>query len=248
MTNREITNKYYAKWIGTELDLLEEPGIYWIYNAERNDKPIGYPKVYDVYVFITPQTIIISYGDKAIDKISTIKNKVTLGTTVAELNRIMNEAFSLKPEHKIKYIYSCIKTDDKQFAKRLLISDYKLYLDFFKTTNPNCKDTSWVEDYFVEIVEKGYCHGVIINNLLVSVTDAPDMPFMSNKTQEIGINTLTSFRGKGYGKSACLSCIGEMIRTDICPQWSTVIDNIASQNLAVSIGFEKYFDNLLMSL
>jgi RimJ/RimL family protein N-acetyltransferase len=71
---------------------------------------------------------------------------------------------------------------------------------------------------------------------------------MSNQTQEIGINTLSLFRGKGYGRYACLSCINAMMRADICPQWSTDIGNIASQKLAVSIGFEKYFDNLSMSL
>ncbi|MDR0288399.1 MAG: hypothetical protein LBI03_11935 [Clostridiales bacterium] len=151
MTYQAITSEYYAKWIGTESGLIEDTGVFWIYNAERNDKPMGYSKALDVYAFITPRVIIISYGDKATDKIPIMKDKITLGMTTEAISHIMSETFLLEPRHNIKYVYSHIKTNGKCLAKRLSGNDYKSYLDFFKRIHLDCKDISWVKDYFMEI-------------------------------------------------------------------------------------------------
>ncbi|MDR0403307.1 MAG: GNAT family N-acetyltransferase, partial [Treponema sp.] len=113
--------------------------------------------------------------------------------------------------------------------------------------NPNCEDYSWVGEYFFELAKKKYCHGVIIDDMLVSATDAPDMPFMSGRVQEIGINTLEEYRRKGYAKTACVSVIKELLSKNICPLWSAGTGNIASDRLAYSIGFGKYADALAIS-
>jgi predicted GNAT family acetyltransferase len=79
-------------------------------------------------------------------------------------------------------------------------------------------------------------HGIILGSKLVSATDAPDM---QESVQEIGINTLKDYRGKGYARAACISLINELLSRNICPLWSTGENNIAPDRLAKSIGFEK---------
>lgn len=245
----EITREYYATWLGTKPELLNQNGVFWVYNPSLNNKPIGYSKTIDLYLFITSSTMIVSYGDKISGDISKLKEKLENKMSVEIICEKLKDIYNTEPSHNVKYIFKNeeISRLPKE-GKRLTANDYDLYLQFFKNVNPNCKDTTWVEDYFYEISEKGYSHGVIINDKLVSATDAPDMPFMSKQVQEIGINTIPIFQGKGYAKSACLSCIHEMIDVGICPQWSTDISNIASQKLALSVGFENYFDNVSLSL
>lgn len=246
---KEVTKEYYAKWLGTDANNLEKDGMRWIYNSQRNTTPPGYPSSIDVYMFIKCNSIIVSYGDRALPQIPKIKEQLKVGMTAETIGSVCKEIFMSQPKHNIKYVYTGdTKENDKSAARRLTYGDYSLYLDFFKKAYPHCKNTSWVEDYFRDIFEKGYCYGVIINNQLVSATDAPDMPFMSEQIQEIGINTLPSYQGKGYGKMSCLACLNEMKDNNICPIWSTTIDNIASQKLAVSIGFEKLFDNVSLNL
>ena len=123
----------------------------------------------------------------------------------------------------------------------------ELFQNFFKKNNPNCHDYSWVEEYFLELVKKKYCHGIIVDGILASATDAPDMPYMDDCVQEIGINTLEEYRRKGYAKLACISMINELIANDICPLWSTGIENEGSNKLAKKIGFEKYCDVLTVN-
>jgi hypothetical protein len=243
-----MTREYYATWLGTESDLLDEPGVFWVYNEIRNKQPDGYPNALDVYTFITPRTMIVSYGDKAAKMIPKMKDDLAVGMTTEEIRTVLEKAFLSDVQHHIKYVYTNGKSTAGNPAVMLTAHDYDAYLEFFKEANPGCKDTSWVKEYFLEIVAKGYCHGVFQDVKLASVTDAPDIPFMSDQTQEIGINTLPQYRGNGYAKFACLSCINAMLQAGICPQWSTVISNVASQKLAAGVGFEKLFDNLTVTI
>jgi predicted GNAT family acetyltransferase len=74
------------------------------------------------------------------------------------------------------------------------------------------------------------------------------MPYMQEFVQEIGIHTLEEYRGKGYARAVCISLIHELLSKNICPLWSTGKDNIASDRLARSIGFEKLADVLSLTI
>jgi hypothetical protein len=248
MTYSAVTREYYAMWLGVERGLLDNVGVFWVYNNIRNHQPAGYPNALDVYAFITPRVIIVSYGDKASEFIPQIKDKLEIGMPIEEISTVLGEAFLSKVKHNIKYLYTHHKSAEGNPALKLSAHDCDAYLDFFKIANQNCKDISWVREYFLELVAKGYSYGVIKDGRLVSVTDAPDMPFMADLAQEIGINTLPLYQGNGYAKYACLSCVQAMLQAGICPQWSTTANNIASQKLAESIGFEKFFDNLSVTI
>ena len=76
----------------------------------------------------------------------------------------------------------------------------------------------------------------------------PDMPYMQDKVQEIGINTLSEYRCKGYAKSVTLSCIKAIIEKGKCPLWSCSTHNTASERLAYSVGFRKLADVLTLGI
>ena len=83
---------------------------------------------------------------------------------------------------------------------------------------------------------------------MVSCTDAPDMPYMEDKVQEIGINTLPQSRRKGYAADACKLCAEMIIQSGKCPIWSCDAGNTASTFLASKIGFDKLADILTLSV
>ena len=147
----------------------------------------------------------------------------------------------------VKYVFSEIKPSD-DMAMVLNEKDYMKYEEFFKKCNPSCRSIDWLEEYFIEMSQKNICVGVCDGEALVCCADAPVMPYMSNEVQEIGINTLTEYRGKGYATSVCRKCINEILKNGKVPQWSTSVNNIASQRLAEKVGFVKLADVITLTL
>jgi hypothetical protein len=247
MNFEEITYKYYSKWLGSDYTKLHEKGVFLIYNPERNIVPPGYSQTMDIYIFIKNDLTIVSYGDRAKEKTGVLNDSINSNIDIESVKKLFESTYTKKTPHSIKYLYKNI-IENKKEVIILNENHWTLYIDFFKANNPNCGDYSWVKEYFLEMVSKKYSHGIMVDKKFVSVTDAPDMPYMKEYAQEIGINTLNEYRGKGYAKEVCLSLIKELLSKNICPMWSTGIDNSASDRLAKSTGFEKLADILTMSL
>lgn len=243
------TRAYYAEWLGVEPKRLEEPGVAFLHNPRLNGSLAGYSDSMDLYGYVTEKTILFAYSDRVADQIAALRDAVRPGMTVEELRTRLEALYPSKSRHNLKYVYAGAEpTDPMPNTRALLAEDLALYLTFFQAVHPQCKDISWVEEYFLEIVEKGYCHAVILNGEIVSTTDAPNMPFLSDRVQEIGIQTAAAHRGKGYAVRACRSCIRAMLRKGICPLWSTGPENIASQKTAERLGFVRLLDNVSVRL
>ncbi|MDR2617568.1 MAG: GNAT family N-acetyltransferase [Treponema sp.] len=238
----KITYDYYSHWTGLKMD-AQKRGVFLNYYPERDLVPKGYSQSMDVFVFSTVHLSVVSYGNKAKEKIENIADKLKENQNIDFLAPLLKEAFSTNVNRNIKYIYKK-RMDSNIKAAILNACHYELFFAFFTQGWPKNGDTSWVKEYFLEKSSRNYIHGIIIENKLVSATDAPDMPYMSNLVQEIGINTLPEYRGKGYARSACISLINELLSKNICPLWSTGNDNTASDRLARSTGFEKLADVL----
>ena len=61
-------------------------------------------------------------------------------------------------------------------AKVLTQEDYREYEAFWRKCNPGCRDTEWLREYFDEMAQNHICICVYADDMLVSCTDAPDMP------------------------------------------------------------------------
>jgi GNAT superfamily N-acetyltransferase len=240
----KLTSKYYAQWLGKD-QIISNHKINLLFNPERDNIPKGFSNRMDIFIIIKNGTVNIAYGNRVKPVIQRIKDGLC-ETNVEHIKSILETNFSLIVEHSIKYVYKNEMAVESN-AIALTEKHLELFLNFFQKNNPNCEDYSWVDEYFLGLVKKKYCHGVIVGDILVSANDAPDMPFMSDCIQEIGITTLEEYRGKGYARMVCISMIKELLQKNICPMWSTGIGNIVSDKLAHSIGFEKYADVLAIN-
>lgn len=61
---------------------------------------------------------------------------------------------------------------------------------------------------------------------------------ISEEYVDIGVETAEADRGKGYGKIAAAAMVHETLKRKKTPVWSCDVRNIASKNLALSVGFE----------
>ena len=244
----EKTLEYYSKWLGED-GLLSQTfdGIKYVYHKERNKVQFGYGQPFDIYIFVMVDKVIVSYGDKAKPQIGILRDHVGAFISIEDLKSILKTIYSKDVGHNVKYVFCGNKTDDCS-AKLLGKNDYEEYENFFKKCNPKCSNLDWLQTYFEEMICGKLCLGAYEGNVLVSCTDAPGMPYMSDEVQEIGINTLSDYRGRGYATIACQGSINEILKNGKVPQWSTSITNIASQKLAEKLGFVKLGDVITLTI
>ncbi len=244
---RKTTLEYYSKWLGQNEILIQDfDGVRYLYAKERNEVPYGYGCAFDIYIFVMGNNVVVSYGDKAKEKINELQNGMA-GSSVEEIKLLIREIYEKKPKHNVKYVLHKIFTADES-VKVLTYEDYEKYEEFFQKCNPKGGSFGWLREYFEEMVQEHMCVGVFDKEVLVSCTDAPGMAYMPDKVQEIGINTLPEYRGRGYAAKVCRKCVLEMIENGKIPQWSTSVDNMASQKLAEKTGFVKLADVITVTL
>ena len=248
MDYKKTTEEYYSQWLGLDSIIqTNDKKVCFIHSCDRNTVLQGYSTPFDLWIWRQPHQTIVSYGDQAAPRIELFKAALRPPADEPIIKAAAAEVYGHTPLHLIKYVYQAAAIQPAN-AQQLSASDYPQYLAFFKATNPACKDTGWLKDYFDKITSLGLCFGVLKDGILVSCTDAPGMPYMSDRVQEIGIHTRNAYRQKGYAADVCAACANEIIRRGKCPQWSTTIDNPASQKLAEKIGFRKLADVFTVTL
>jgi len=243
------TKQYYSKWLGEENVLCNDfDGIKFIYSSERNKSQAGYAQQFDLYIFVQPNKVFVSYGDNALGKIEELKKLISYDLSLNSLINVLKGLWSeCIIEHSVKYVYDKIPKL-KLYSTSLKKGEYLNFLEFFLKCNPTCENTDWVYDYYLKMIESRFCCGYFLDGMLVSCTDTPDMPYMENEAQEIGVNTLQEYKQKGYATDVCIMSVKKIIKNGKCPLWSTSIDNIASQKLSEKTGFKKFADVITITI
>lgn len=231
-TVQDITKQFYSHFCGTDISALKQ-GIYFTCSPERDAELKGFGRKYTLFIFVKDDLCVVSYSPRHTAFIETLK-KCGIHEIIEKVNRT----------YKIKVRQFMIFHDEtvRQYgdAKILKDSDYPLYEAFFRAANPTASPDGWLYEYFVEKTAKEYMVGYIKNGRLVSVCDAPDMPYMGDKIQHTGIVTLKEERKKGYAKCVTALAAHHLMENGICPQWECNGNNIASIKLAEAIGYKKY--------
>lgn len=235
LTKKEIdtiTNEFYSCFCGINLSEAVS-GISFVCSDSRNDEVKGFGCKYSIYVLVTEDACVVSYAPQYADFFKQLQE-----ASVVDILTAMDTSFKIKKMQLMKFRQECVwEYGNAQVLKK---ADYPLYEEFFRLTSPTADPTGWLLEYFEEKVEKEYFIGYFMNGKLVSVCDAPDMPYMEDVIQHTGIVTLKNERRKGYAKLTAALATHHLIENGICPQWECHAENIASIALAESIGYDKY--------
>ena len=233
---REIkkrTYDYYSCFCGTDVSDFKQ-GIRFVCTDERSNILKGFGCKYSIYILYKEDACIVSYSPKY----QSYFDELTQLTDIKELIATINQSYPLKAYQLMEFVEECVF--DYKDARMLKRDDYSLFENFFKKAYPSVSEIGWLKAYFEGKVDKGFFFGYIIDDELVALCDAPDMPYMEGYIQHTGIVTLPEYRRKGYAKLCAALATHHHIQSGIVPQWECALDNIASIQVAKSIGYKEF--------
>lgn len=229
---KSITEDYYSQFCGITLSDLKR-GTYFVCSAERDVKLRGFGCKYAIYVLVKDDLCVAAYSPRYMGFMEQWK--------LFDRDRMIaavNQRFQLKKMQLMMFEKEAVT--HYGHAKILRAADYPLYESFFRETVPGANPDGWLYEYFVEKTGKEYFTGYLSGSRLLSVCDAPDMPYMEDRIQHTGIHTLKQERRKGYAACTAALAAHHLMEMNVCPQWECRAGNTASIELAKSIGYKEY--------
>ena len=229
----KTTCDFYSCFCGTDISNVKQ-GVRFVCTEDRDHVLNGYGCKYTVFMLIREKNCIVSYSPAY----QSFFDKQGLQTDIREVISSVKRRFPLKARQLM--VFSEEHVSDYRNAGLLTMADYPLYETFFKKAHPSASGLDWLKEYYEEKVEKELFFGYMVDDELVSVCDAPDMPYMEGTVQHTGILTLPEHRRKGYAKCCAALAAHHHMEKAIVPQWDCALDNEASIALAESIGYGKF--------
>ena len=236
MDSREIkkrTYDYYSCFCGVGVSNFKY-GIQFVCTDERSRILKGFGCKYSIYILCKEDACIVSYSPKY----QSYFDELTQLMDVKELIATINQSYPLKVYQLMEFVEECVF--DYKDARMLKRDDYPLFETFFKKAYPSVSEIGWLKAYFEGKVDKGFFFGYIIDDELVALCDAPDMPYMEGYIQHTGIVTLPEYRRRSYAKLCAALATHHHIQSGIVPQWECALDNVASIQVAKSIGYKEF--------
>lgn len=234
---RQMTCDFYSCFCGTDIT-NQEHGIQYVCSEDRESVLKGYGCKYTIFILRRGADYIVSYSPAY----QTFFENQNSQTDIQKAIASVIQQFPLKARQLM--IFAEERVSDFKDAIMLTHTDYPLYEAFFKKAHPTASRLDWLKEYFEEKAEKELLFGYITNGELISVCDAPDMPYMEGSVQHTGIITLPEYRRKGYAKCCAALATHHLISKAIVPQWDCALDNKASIALAKSLGYEEFAEAL----
>lgn len=227
-----ITEDYYSQFCGIKLSGLKH-GTYFACSAGRDVKLNGFGCKYTIYVFVKNDLCVAAYSPRHMGFMEQLK-PFDRDRMIAAVN----QRYKLKKMQLMMFEKEVVAHYGN--ARILRAADYPLYESFFRETAPDANPGDWLYEYFLEKTGREYFTGYLSHNKLLSVCDAPDMPYMEDRIQHTGIHTLKGERRKGYAACTAALAAHHLAEMDVCPQWECHAGNTASIELAKSIGYKEY--------
>ena len=247
-TEDKVYKQFYSEFLCLSPEDFDKKMFSYICTGRRDETLNGYAAPFSFCLFKTKESTLVSFSPKIKDKGMQFVDLADNAMNINGLKKLATEIFEKKVIHNIKFEYLRKTTYDKKNVVELKEFDYLKYESFFKKMHPNAKiidkEGNWLHKYFQSLVKEELCFGMMIDGELVSVTDSPTIPFLSDKLAMIGINTLPEYRKRGYAKIAVSAMIDSILSQNKLPLWSCSHDNISSLKTALSVGFEKFGDSI----
>ncbi len=155
--------------------------------------------------------------------IKSAENKKNKESGLIELNTRINFKFNREKynaDRKMTLPQDC----------EIVQTDKKIYREMIGSVIP-----SYFWDNVKDFIENGVGFSLLCDKKLATTAYSA---FIHDDKLELGIETISEFRGKGFAKLTCSALIDYCIENDYEPVWACRLENTGSFTLAEKLGFE----------
>lgn len=149
------------------------------------------------------------------------------GISTAKIRKASRINFKFSSEKYRKFLSLLKKTNDLNIS----VIDAGIYSGFKGSVIPE----NFFKNYN-DFEKRGKGFTLLSGNIPVSIAFSS---FITENRLELGMETDTSHRGKGYASIICSKLIDFSIKNGYDPVWACMYENTASFNLAKKLGFEE---------
>lgn len=128
-------------------------------------------------------------------------------------------------------------------SRRLELADIPLFVRMNQALYPACDSACLAEDLRRNI-QDGIAFGVFQDGVLVGAAEAPVVAHMQDEVEEVGVDTLPGYRGRGYGKTVVSGATKAILELGRVPIYRSSITNEPSLRLASAVGYTKHADKV----
>jgi GNAT superfamily N-acetyltransferase len=243
-----VAQAYHAAWLCLPPSALDEPGIRVVTSPERDRQVAGYAAAVPLFAMVRPRQLLLSMGARFAERhaaqVAALRGALeSLSADQIDqpaVDAILRDAGFPEIGWAVKFHFTGSRPPGDAAAVCLQVTDYSLYESFFRKLHPQQMCLDWLPDYFRSICARRCCWAAMEDGRIVSMTDAPTVPYLADAIVEIGVNTLADYRRRGYARRVCLAALAEILRQGKTPVWSCRTTNAASRALAVSVGFRQF--------
>jgi len=243
--------RYFSLYLGRELSCVPEGKIVLVPCRRREKPEAGWARAEAVWIHIydADRRAIISARPDLV---------AVLGPLLADCNEPTNllsfdwrekvsDAIGAMRVPDISRILYCqpegLRAFECQACRRLGLADIPAFVRMKLAMYPACDPECLARDLRRNI-QDGIAFGVFEGDALVSAAEAPVVAHMQDEVEEVGVDTLPGYRGRGYGKAVVSQATRAILEWGRVPIYRCRRDDEPSLRLATAVGYRRHADKV----
>lgn len=241
---------YFGRYLGVDLAASTPHELVVAFTPRRDAPECGWGYTVPVWLFRTEHLLVISASATRADEVEqlagALRTSASSWNTHAEVVRLAESLLpNLRPRHHFVYTSTnaLLTPYTSSGVRRLKSDDVDEFIRLSATIYPDIDIECETSDILRNIAD-GIAFGAFEHMMMVTRSYAPHIAHMQDEVEEIGIDTLTEFRGKGYGKAALFGTTQAVLARARVPIYRTAAGNKRAQWIAEAVGYRKMADSI----
>jgi hypothetical protein len=247
--DNQLIAEYFGKYL--DIDLTNSASSVALAVTHRRNAPErGWGYTIPVWIFKLGDRIVISTCEMqaacATNMVPQLCTITSQSLPISELLNLIHHHFpQLRRRHD--FVYTCITASLRPFnssaVRMLTAADIAAFISLSKILYPKIDIACETADITRNITD-GIAFGAFAESMMVTRSYAPHIAHLQDSVEELGIDTLDQFRGRGYGKAALFETTRAVLDLHRVPIYRTAAGNLAAQRIAEAVGYSKFADSI----
>jgi len=243
----ETLDRYFSVYLDHPISQVKPGEVIAVASSRREREEVGWGYTVAIWVHLWQARAIISVRPDLFEKLQALLAERPAPEELRTPEWRTRLGSLLKPgeQSRLVHVLYCrperLRLFTRPECRQLREADVEAFVKLKLTLYPECDPECLATD-ILRNIRDGIAFGCFHEGQLVSVTEAPAIGHMQDLIEELGVDTLPEYRGRGYGKAVVSATTKAILDLGRIPVARIGAANEPALRLAASVGYEKYAD------